>query len=100
MVNNAIVRAIVRLQEKIDNANQEFYEAALSVQDIFLTCHLGFIANRPIGLEPDLDKYPNIRALVTRLEERASFCKNPILWWEPGVIGYGKYGKTPLFETQ
>ena len=87
------------LENNLENEQQGFLDGSLSVQDIFLTCHLGFIANRPIGLDPDLNRYPKVKAMVTRVEERASFQENPILWWEPGVIGYADDGKTPLYET-
>ena len=87
------------LENNLANEQQGFLEGSVSVQDIFLTCHLSFIANRPIGLDPDLDRYPKVKAMVTRMEERASFRENPILWWEPGVIGYAVDGKTPLYET-
>ena len=87
------------LENYLANEQQGFLEGSVSVQDIFLTCHLSFIANRPIGLDPDLDRYPKVKAMVTRMEERASFRENPILWWEPGVIGYAVDGKTPLYET-
>ena len=87
------------LENNLANEQQGFLEGSVSVQDIFLTCHLSFIANRPIGIDPDLDRYPKVEAMVTRMEERASFQENPILWWEPGVIGYAVDGKTPLYET-
>ena len=86
-------------ENNLANEQQGFFEGSVSVQDIFLTCHLSFTANRPIGLDPDLDRYPKVKAMVTRMEERASFQENPILWWEPGVIGYADDGKTPLYET-
>ena len=87
------------LENNLENEQQGFLEGSLSVQDIFLTCHLGFIANRAIGLDPNLNRYPKVKVMVTRVEERASFQENPILWWEPGVIGYADDVKTPLYET-
>ena len=87
------------LEDNLANEQQGFIEGCVSVQDIFLTCHLGFIANRPIGLDPELGKYPKVNAMVGRMEERASFQDNPILWWEPGVIGYADDGKTPVFDN-
>ena len=86
-------------EDRLANEQQGFIEDCVSVQDIFLTCHLGFIANRPIGLDPELSKYPKIEAMVGRMDERASFRDNPILWWEPGVVGYAEDGKTPVFDT-
>ena len=54
--------------------------------------------NRPIGLDPNFGDYPKIRALLGCLDERESFKRNPILWWEPGVVGYAEDGKTPIYE--
>ena len=103
--NDFLTRSAERLpylmkwfENNLATEQQGFFEESISVQDIFLTCHLSFTANRPIGLDPDLDRYPKVKAMVTRMEERASFQENPILWWEPGVIGYADDGKTPLYE--
>lgn len=87
------------LEDNMASEQQGFMEGSVSVQDIFLTCHLGFIANRPIGLDSELVKYPKINAMAGRMAERASFQDNPILWWEPGVIGYADDGKTPVYES-
>jgi glutathione S-transferase len=87
------------LEEQLPNEQQGFFRDAVSAQDIFLACHLGFIANRPIGLDPDIEKHPKISALVTRMEARDSFSENPILWWEPGVVGYAEDGRTPVYKT-
>lgn len=87
------------LDDKLINDEQGFIEGSVSVQDIFLVCHLGFIANRPIGIDPELSRFPKIEAMVGRMDERASFQANPILWWEPGVTGYAENGKTPVFDT-
>lgn len=86
------------LEERMVNEQNGFIEGCVSVQDIFLTCHLGFMANRPIGLDPELGNFPKIEALVNRMDERASFVANPILWWEPGVVGYAEDGKTPVYD--
>ncbi|GAF77299.1 unnamed protein product, partial [marine sediment metagenome] len=87
------------LESQLPSEQQGFFNDALSVQDIFLSCHLGFIANRPIGLDPQLEKYPKIAAVVARTHERGSFSSNPILWWDPGVVGYAEDDKTPIYET-
>ena len=87
------------LEGQLPNEQQGFFSGAVSAQDIFLTCHLGFIANRPIGLDPEMKKHPKISALVARLESRNSFSENPILWWEPGVVGYAEDGRTPVYKT-
>lgn len=85
-------------EDKLANEQHGFIEGCVSMQDIFLACHLGFIANRPIGLDPELSKYPKVDAMVGRMDERASFQSNPILWWEPGVVGYAEDGRTPVFN--
>ena len=86
------------MEERLADAENGFYPDVVSIQDIFLACHLGYVRNRPIGLDPNLGAYPKIGALLERLGERESFKNNPILWWEPGVIGYAGDGKTPVFE--
>ena len=85
-------------EENLVSEHQGFLDGVVSAQDIFLTCHLSFVANRPIGLEPDLERFPKVKALVARMEARSSFEANPILWWEPGVTGYAEDGKTPVFN--
>ena len=87
------------LEVQLANEDHGFFEGEVSVQDIFLACHLGFIANRPIGLDPRVDDHPKIKALARRMEGRASFLANPILWWEPGVVGYEEDGKTPVYQS-
>ena len=75
-----------------------FFPGSLAVQDIFLACHLRFAQNRPLGLDLRLDHYPHVAALLDRLDARDSFRRNPIPWWEPGVIGYEGDGVTPIYE--
>ncbi len=87
------------LESRLPDETDGFLKGVVSVQDIFLTCHLNFIACRPIGLDAGLDRHPKIRALVARMEARPAFLANPVLWWEPGVIGYAEDGKTPLYKT-
>ena len=86
------------LENQLTGLHDGFFSGVVSVQDIFLTCHLRFIENRPIGLDPNIDAYPKIEALLYRMDERESFKRNPILWWEPGVIGYAEDGKTPIYR--
>ena len=86
------------LEARLAGTGQGFFPGALSVQDVFLACHVRFIENRPIGLDPDLASFPKIAALLDRLDGRESFRRSPILWWEPGVIGYGEDGKTPIYK--
>ena len=86
------------LEGKLPDAGQGFMPGLLSAQDVFLACHIGYIENRPLGLDPELPKYPKIAALLHGLNERESFVRNPILWWEPGVVGYADDGKTPIYR--
>jgi len=86
------------LEQWIISQQEGFYSGAVSVHDIFLTCHLRFVENRPLSLDPDLSSHPKIMAMIDRLEARKSFQNNPILWWEPGVIGYADDGKTPIYS--
>jgi glutathione S-transferase len=86
------------LENQLTGLDDGFFPGAVSVQDIFLACHLRFIENRPLGLDPNIGATLRIEALLDRLDERESFKRNPILWWEPGVIGYGEDGKTPIYK--
>jgi len=88
------------LDEQIAIEGDGFQSGLLSVQDIALGCHLGYIMNRPIGIDPQLDKFPKIQQLINRLNKRNSFKKNPILWWEPGVVGYAEDGITPVYKDR
>lgn len=86
------------LEERINREGEGFFGGVVSVQDIFLACHLRFIANRPLDLDTGLDVHPKIEALVDMMENRASFRNNPVRWWEPGIIGYEADG-TPVRVT-
>ena len=86
------------LENRLKGLDDGFFPGAVSVQDIFLACHLRFIENRPLGLDPNLGATPKIETLLHRLDQRESFKRNPILWWEPGVIGYGEDGRTPIYK--
>lgn len=86
------------LEKQITTEGEGFQSGLLSIQDIALGCHFGYIRNRPIGIDPQLDRFPKIEKLLNRLNERDSFKNNPILWWEPGVIGYAKDGVTPVYK--
>ncbi|RVD60908.1 glutathione S-transferase family protein [Mesorhizobium sp. M2D.F.Ca.ET.185.01.1.1] len=90
-----IAHLIGWLEERIDRDGEGFFGQVVSVQDIFLTCHLRFIANRPLDVDTRLAAHPKISALVNRMEDRASFRNNPVLWWEPGITGYEADG-TPI----
>ena len=86
------------LEAEIAEEGSGFMPDCVSVQDIFLACHVRFTENRPIGIDLGLQRYPKISALIAQLDERESFSNNPIYWWEPGVTGYGHDG-TPLYGT-
>jgi glutathione S-transferase len=86
------------LEKQISTEGEGFQPGLLSIQDIALGCHFGYIMNRPIGVDPHLNKFPRIESLVNRLNERKSFRNNPVLYWEPGVIGYAEDGVTPVYK--
>ena len=86
------------LEKQIPVNGEGFQPGLLSIQDISLGCHFGYVMNRPIGVDPHLNKFPKIESLVNRLNERESFKNNPILYWEPGVIGYAEDGVTPVYK--
>ena len=86
------------LENQVSGLDDGFFLGVISVQDIFLCCHLRFMENRPLGLDPKLDAYPKVKDLLHRLDARESFKRNPILWWEPGVVGYAEDGKTPVYK--
>ena len=88
------------LEKQIVTEGEGFQTGLLSIQDIALGCHFGYILNRPIGIDPKLENFPNIRSLIDCLNERESFQRTPILWWEPGVIGYAEDGVTPVYEDE
>ncbi|RAZ83116.1 glutathione S-transferase family protein [Mesorhizobium hawassense] len=90
-----IAHLMAWLEGRIGRDGEGFFGRVVSVQDIILTCHLRFIANRPLDLDIRLDAHPKTRALVNKMEERASFRNNPVLWWEPGITGYEADG-TPI----
>jgi glutathione S-transferase len=86
------------LEKQIPTKGEGFQPGFLSVQDIALGCHFGYILNRPIGIDSKLENFPKIQSLLDSLNQRESFRNNPILWWEPGVIGYAEDGVTPIYK--
>jgi glutathione S-transferase len=86
------------LEGELADDRSGFLPGSLSVQDIFLACHVRFAENRPIGVDPRTASYPKIAALLARLDLRASFRANPVRWWEPGVSGYEPDG-TPIYAA-
>ena len=83
------------LEAELAAAGEGFMPGLLSVQDIFLECHLAFADKRPIGVTFDYAERPKIAALRQRLQARESFVANPIWWWDPTVTGYEADG-TPI----
>lgn len=87
------------LEEQLPDERSGFLPGCLSIQDIFLACHLRFAENRPIGVGAKLSNHPKISGLLARLDRRPSFRANPIWWWEPGVTGYEADG-TPIYGAR
>ena len=88
------------LEQQISVEGEGFQPGLLSIQDIALGCQMGYILNRPIGIDPKLDHFPKLQSLVNLLNQRQSFKNSPILWWEPGVIGYADDGVTPVYKNE
>jgi glutathione S-transferase len=86
------------LEDQLPDDRSGFLPGCVSIQDIFLACHLRFAENRPIGIDPRTSDHRRISGLLSRLDERASFRANPIWWWEPGVTGYEADG-TPIYRA-
>lgn len=84
------------LEGQLPDNGSGFIPNALSIQDIFLTSGVRFAEARPIGVAFAWSQYPRIAALLERLDQRPSFKANPILWWDPDVVGYGPAG-LPLY---
>ena len=75
-----------------------FFPACVSMQDIFLTCHIRFVQARPLGVKLDLSRHEKISLLADGLDRRPSFRSNPVWWWDPDVVGYELDG-TPLYRA-
>ena len=86
------------LEDQLPDEASGFLPGCVSIQDIFLACHLRFAQNRPIGIDAGTSAHRKISGLLSRLDERASFRANPIWWWEPGVKGYEADG-TPIYGS-
>ena len=104
--NMYLIRCVERLphlmawlEQQTVSQGEGFFETVVSVQDIFLACWIRFIENRPLDLDLKLEDHPKIESLLGRVDQRDSFKNNPILWWEPGVIGYADDGKTPIYDS-
>lgn len=75
-----------------------FFTDSISMQDIFLICHIRFVQARPLGLDLDLPRHTKISLLMNLLDQRPSFRANPIWWWDPDVKGYEPDG-TPTYHA-
>jgi glutathione S-transferase len=89
--------AMAWFEAQLPDDRAGFLPSCLSIQDIFLACHLRFAENRPIGVDPRVSNHPKVAGLLSRLDQRKSFRANPIRWWEPGVTGYEADG-TPIYR--
>lgn len=69
------------LEKQISGSGEGFQPGYLSFQDIALGCHLDYVLNQPIDIDPQIEKFPNLENLLSRLHERASFMNNAILSW-------------------
>jgi glutathione S-transferase len=83
------------LEALLGHGDGGFLPGRLSIQDIFLACHVRFVEARPLGIDLNLPAFPKVAGLLDRLDQRASFVSEPVWWWEPGIIGYQPDG-TPL----
>jgi glutathione S-transferase len=63
-----------------------------------LAAMIMFLENRPLRLTWRAPHRRKTAALHDRLQSRPSFLQNPILWWEPGVVGYD--GGTPRYAQR
>ena len=73
------------LEDRLVSHDDGFIPGIVSAQDVALACWCQFIERRPLRLTWRSAHRPKTAALVERLEQRPSFQKEPVLWWEPGV---------------
>ena len=88
-------RSAARIQHVLDwcesqlaSEDEGFVPGILSAQDVLLAVMIMFMENRPLRLTWRAPHRRKTAALHERLQSRPSFKQNPILWWEPGVVGY------------
>lgn len=98
-------RCAARIQHVLDwcesmlvSGDEEFVAGILSAQDVLLGVMIMFMENRPLRLAWRSPQRPKTASLHERLQSRPSFAQNPILWWEPGVVGYD--GNTPHYAQR
>jgi glutathione S-transferase len=88
-------RSAARIQHVLDwcdsrlaSEDEGFVPGVLSAQDVLLAVMIMFMENRPLRLTWRVPHRRKTAALHERLQSRPSFMQHPILWWEPGVVGY------------
>ncbi len=80
-----ILGLLAWFETQLADDGEGFLPGVLSVQDIFCICHLMFITHRPLEIEWVREHTPRLAALHDRLDERASFRRHGVTWWEPGM---------------
>lgn len=86
-------------ENQIPTVKDGFRPGLLSIQDIAPGRHLGKIMNGRIEIDPQLEKFSEIDKLLSRIDQRQSFNNNPVLRWEPGVIGNAEDGVTAVYKS-
>lgn len=86
------------LEDQICTDPAGFFPGCLSMQDIFLYCHVRFVQARPLGVDLDLAPDGKVTRLLERLDGRPSLQANPIWWWDPDVVAYQPDG-TPVYRA-
>lgn len=87
------------LEENLLSNQPGFLPDCVSMQDIFLACHIRFVQARPLRVDLNIPRYEKISILVNKLDQRQSFKSNPIWWWDPDVTGYDPDG-TPTYHAK
>jgi glutathione S-transferase len=103
--NGYATRCAARIQHILDwsesvlvSEDEGFVPGILSAQDVLLAVMIMFMENRPLRLIWRSPERRKMAALHERAQSRPSFVQNPILWWEPGVVGYE--GETPIYAPE
>lgn len=103
--NAYAARCAARIQHVLDwcesmlaSSDEGFVPGLLSAQDVLLGVMIMFMENRPLRLTWRSPERRKMAALHERLQSRLSFARNPVLWWEPGVVGYD--GATPRYAQR
>jgi glutathione S-transferase len=98
-------RCAARIQHILDwcesmlaSSDEGFVPGVLSAQDVLLGVMIMFMEKRPLRLTWRSRERRKMASLHARLQSRPSFAGNPILWWEPGVVGYD--GDTPRYAAR